>query len=62
MGREEVEQKGELAQKKRYAILMANANLFAQYVVHKEMGKSVEAVVKAVIVRKMDHVVSQVSI
>ena len=62
MGKEEVEQRGVLAQKKSYAILMANANLFAQYVVHKEMGKSVEAVVKAFIVRRMDHVVSQVSV
>ena len=62
MGKEEVEQRGVLAQKKSYAILMANAKLFAQYVVHKEMGNSVEAVVKGFTVRRMDHVVSQVSV
>ena len=57
-----MDHRGEVAQKKRYAILMANAKLFAQYVVHKEMGNGVEAVAKGFTVRRMDHVVSQVRI
>ena len=57
-----MDHRGEVAQKKRYAILMANAKLFAQYVVHKEMGNGVEAVAKGVTVRRMDHVVSQVRV